>query len=207
MTTKTTARREVHAASGRRARRPVPAVAAMAAMAVVAVAAACGSSTPSSSGTTTTAAAPGASGTTTTAAGTMSRTVADATSNAKIGGVILVTTSGHTLYELSADTSTQSVCNGGCASEWPPLTVPAATTPGGGPGASGTFGTITRSDGSLQVTYDGHPLYTFAGDSSAGSTNGQDISSDGGKWTVVTVGGKSTPASPTTTRASSGGGY
>jgi predicted lipoprotein with Yx(FWY)xxD motif len=175
------------------------------------MAAACGSSTPSaSSSTTTTSASPaGTTGTT----GASGQEVADAVSNAKIGKSILTSSSGMTLYKFSADTSTMSACNGGCATAWPPLTVPTGTTPKGGPGTGGTFGTITRSDGTTQVTYDGNPLYTFSGDSSAGATNGQNITSDGGTWTVVTVGSTS-PASmgpsktnATTTTKPSGGGY
>jgi predicted lipoprotein with Yx(FWY)xxD motif len=197
------------AATGRPgAGRLLPALLAAGALAVVA--AACSSTPAASSSTTTTAVSAAASGTTTTAAASSStETVADSTSSAKIGGDILVNTSGLTLYQLSADTSTKSVCTGTCAAYWPPLTVPAGTTPKGASGVTGTFGTITRGDGSLQATYDGHPLYTFKGDSSPGATNGQDITSYGGKWTVVTVGATSStpPPRPTTTAAPTGGGY
>jgi predicted lipoprotein with Yx(FWY)xxD motif len=179
----------------------------MAVVAVVVVgltAAACGSSTPAASGTNaTTTTAPSRAGNT----GSSGQVVADAVSNAKIGGPILVTSSGMTLYKFSADSRGKSACDGGCATVWPPLTVPAGTTAQGGPGSGGTFATISRSDGTRQVTYDGHPLYTFSGDSSAGATSGQNITSDGGTWTVVTVGSSSSPASTTTTKPSSGGGY
>ena len=183
----------------------------LAAVAVVGlIAAACGSSTPNaSSSTSTTSASPAGTTATTGASGQM---VADAVSNAKIGHPILTDSSGMTLYKFSADTSTTSACNAGCVTAWPPLTVPAGTTPKGGPGTSGTFGTITRTDGTTQVTYDGDPLYTFSGDTSAGATNGQNITSDGGTWTVVTAGSpSSTSKSPTTmaptTTKPSGGGY
>jgi hypothetical protein len=83
--------------------------------------------------------------------------------------------------------------------------VASGSTPKGGSGASGTFGTITRSDGTLQVTYNGDPLYTFSGDTTAGAANGQNITSDGGTWTVVTASGSSTtpvaPVTPVTTPA------
>lgn len=197
-----------------RASRPGPgrSLAALVVVAVVGlIAAACGSSTPNAStSTTTTSASPGGTTGTTGASG---QVVADAVSNAKIGKPILTNPSGMTLYKFSADTSTTSACNGGCATAWPPLTVPAGTTPKGGPGTGGTFDTISRSDGSTQVTYDGDPLYTFSGDSSAGATNGQNISSDGGTWTVVTVGSTSSASSSasktnaTTTTKPSGGGY
>jgi len=185
---------------------------ALAAVAAVGlIAAACGSTTPKATGnsnaTTTTAGSPAA----TTGSGAAGQVVANATSNAKIGSPILVTTSGMTLYTLSADTASTSACTGGCVSAWPPLTVASGATPKGGPGTGGTFGTITRADGTVQVTFDGHPLYTFAGDSSAGATSGQGIASFGGTWAVATAGGAATsskpttPKSSTTTKASSGG--
>ncbi len=134
--------------------------------------------------------------------------VADAASNAKIGGSILVNSSGRTLYQFSADSTGMSACTGTCATHWPPLTVPAGATPKGGPEISGTFATITRADGTSQVTYDGHPLYTFVGDTAAGSTSGQNLAVDGGTWTVVTVGSAAAKSTtPPTTKPSSGGGY
>jgi predicted lipoprotein with Yx(FWY)xxD motif len=182
---------------------------AVAAVAVVGlIAAACGSSTPSASSTTTTNASPGASPSSTTAP-TNAQVVANGMSNAKIGSTILVNPAGRTLYQLSADSATTSVCTGMCATYWPPVTVPSGSTPKAGTGAGGRFGTITRSDGTLQVTYNGHPLYTFAGDTSAGSTSGQGIKSFGGTWTVVTAASTS-PTSPTqapTTTKPAGGGY
>ncbi len=180
-------------------------VAAIGAVAVVAlIAAACGSSTPSASthksSPSDTQAAAGSPGTT-----AASQVVADAMSNAKIGSTILVNSSGMTLYKFSADSGGKSGCSGTCATVWPPVTVASGATPKGGSGASGTFGTITRSDGTLQVTYNGDPLYTFSGDTTAGATNGQNITSDGGTWTVVTASGASTtpvaPVTPATTPA------
>lgn len=197
----------------RRAARPLSAVAAVAVVGLIA--AACGSSTPSATSTSTTAVTPAG----TTGSGSADQTVADAMTNATVGHSILVNASGMTLYKFSADTAGTSACNGACATVWPPLTVASGTTPKGASGATGTFGTITRTDGSLQVTYDGHPLYTFSGDKSAGSTSGQNIIGDGGTWTVVTVGSASsttpapvtkttTPATtPPTTKPASGGGY
>ncbi len=195
----------------RRTARPVSALAAVALVGLLA--AACGSSTPNASGTSnssTTAASPaGTTGTTgaTGATGAAGQVVATTVSNTKIGGSILVDSSGMTLYRFSADSAGKSACNGTCATAWPPLTVPSGTTPKGGSGAGGTFATITRSDGSTQVTYDDDPLYTFSGDSSAGDTNGQGIKSDGGTWTVVTVGSSTPPmtTAPPTTKAPSGG--
>jgi predicted lipoprotein with Yx(FWY)xxD motif len=187
-------------------RRPLAAVAGVALVGLIA--AACGSSTPNATAksTTTTAAAPaGATGGAATAV-----VEASAVSNAKIGSSILVNSAGMTLYKFSADSAGMSACTGSCASAWPPLTVASGATPKGGSGATGAFGTITRSDGTRQVTYNGDPLYTFSGDSTAGETNGQNITSDGGTWTVVTVGAATMPATTkatTTTKPTSGGGY
>lgn len=90
------------------------------------------------------------------------------------GTVLAATVNGHTLYGDDADTPGSGVtaCYGGCATVWPPLTVPPGTTPTGGPGATGAVGTITRADGTIQVTYRGMPLYFYSGDTQAGTTNG-----------------------------------
>ena len=91
-------------------------------------------------------------------------------------GTILVDgASGLTVYTFTEDTkdSGTSACTGGCVSAWPPLTVPAGSTPTGGTGVTGTLGMITRADdGSLQVTYNGLPLYFFANDAEPGDLNG-----------------------------------
>ena len=100
-------------------------------------------------------------------------TVATATTSA---GIVLVAGSnGMTVYTFASDTANSgtSGCSGGCAIKWPPLTVPAGTAPSKGAGVTGTLGTITRADtGALQVTYNGLPLYFYAGDHAAGDTNG-----------------------------------
>jgi predicted lipoprotein with Yx(FWY)xxD motif len=118
-----------------------------------------------------------------------------------------------TLYTLSADTGGMSSCSSACASIWPPVTVAAGVTPAG-TGTKGTLATTTRSDGSLQVTYNGQPVYTFVGDKSAGATTGNGIKSFGGTWSVVKLSSSSSNSgtgavAPTTatTKASSGGGY
>jgi predicted lipoprotein with Yx(FWY)xxD motif len=100
---------------------------------------------------------------------------------AGLGGV-LVTGNGLTLYRFALDTSTKSACNGGCALEWPPLTLPADEGVGqAGPGVAG-LGTLRRLDGKLQVTFHGQPLYRFAGDKSPGQTHGQGFANE---WFVV----------------------
>ena len=99
-------------------------------------------------------------------------------------GKVLVGDGGKTLYVFLADSGGKSACNGGCAAKWPVLT--GSPTLGAGLDAS-DFGTITRDDGTKQVTFYNQPLYYFAGDSAAGQTNGQGI---GSSWYVVDGDGK-----------------
>ena len=93
-----------------------------------------------------------------------------------IGGsnILVDGASGMTLYIFANDTanSGKSACSGGCATTWPPLTVSSGTTPTAGSGAGGKLGTITRDDGTIQVTYNGLPLHHYSGDSAPGDTNG-----------------------------------
>ena len=89
-----------------------------------------------------------------------------------MGTILVAASNSHTVYTFDSDSPGVSRCTGGCATSWPPLTVPAGTTPTGGPGVSGQLGTIMRSDGSLQVTYKAMPLYFFHSDSQAGDTKG-----------------------------------
>jgi len=103
-------------------------------------------------------------------------------------GKLLVDATGRTLYLFEADTGAASTCNGACASAWPPLTT--AGQPIAGPGVSASkLGTTKRSDGTTEVTYDGHPLYTFSGDSAPGQTNGQGIDGFGAEWYVLSATG------------------
>jgi predicted lipoprotein with Yx(FWY)xxD motif len=100
-----------------------------------------------------------------------------------IGGVsVLTNASGRTLYWFVPDTPSRSACYGECAAYWPPVT----GSPQAGPGvALSKLGTIRRTDGSLQVTYDGHPLYTYIGDTGPGQASGNDINLNGGLWHEV----------------------
>ena len=103
-------------------------------------------------------------------------------------GKILDNGQGRTLYLFQADTGTTSNCSGACATEWPPLT---STKPTVGKGASASMiGTTKRSDGKTQVTYNGHPLYTFAGDNSPGDTSGQGVNAFGGLWYALSPAGQ-----------------
>ncbi|HUC23413.1 MAG TPA: hypothetical protein VMA73_11960 [Streptosporangiaceae bacterium] len=103
-----------------------------------------------------------------------------------IGGVtVLTNAAGRTLYWFAPDTPTKSVCNGSCAVYWPPVRGPLTA----GAGVSGLLSTIKRADGSTQETYDGHPLYTYVGDSGPGQDHGNNLNLNGGRWHVVPVSG------------------
>jgi predicted lipoprotein with Yx(FWY)xxD motif len=122
---------------------------------------------------------------------------------------VLVDSQGMVLYWFVPDTSSKSNCSGQCAIYWPPVKGPLTA----GSGVTGTLATITRSDGSTQATYDGHPLYTYIGDKSPGQNTGNGKNLSGGLWWEMTVSG-STPApaaggggGSTATSTSGGGGY
>src|SRR5580693_7507024 len=127
------------------------------------------SSSPSSSGSSSSSAAAGASTLKTTTIG---------------GATVLTNSKGFTLYSFAPDTSTTSKCNGTCAQNWPPVTGPVTAA-----GVTGTFGTIKRSDGSVQATFDGHPLYAFVGDATPGQAKGNGLNAAGGLWHEVTSSG------------------
>ncbi len=111
----------------------------------------------------------------TTSAGTVLKTTT-------IGGTTVLTNSkGLTLYSFAPDTPTTSKCYGSCAAYWPP----AIGTAAAGSGLPGKTGTIKRTDGSLQLTYNGHPLYTYIGDSAPGQANGNNLNLNGGLWHEV----------------------
>ena len=105
---------------------------------------------------------------------------------ATIGRVTVLTNAkGLTLYWFAPDTSARSVCYGTCAAYWPPVT----GTPVAGPGVTGRTGTISRTGGGTQVTYDGHPLYTYVGDTAPGQASGNNLDLNGGFWHEVTAAG------------------
>jgi predicted lipoprotein with Yx(FWY)xxD motif len=103
-------------------------------------------------------------------------------------GSILVDGSGRTLYLFQKDQPNQSACAGACAAAWPPDHGSGAATAGSGVKAS-LLGTIKRGDGSMQVTYNHHPLYYYSGDSGAGQQNGQGLNAFGATWYVVAPSG------------------
>jgi predicted lipoprotein with Yx(FWY)xxD motif len=104
----------------------------------------------------------------------------------KVSGMSVLTNArGYTLYLFVPDPSDKSTCYGTCAAYWPPVT----GTPTAGTGVTGKLGTIRRSGGGDQVTYDGHPLYTYVGDSAPGQANGNNINLNGGLWREIVVPG------------------
>jgi predicted lipoprotein with Yx(FWY)xxD motif len=103
-------------------------------------------------------------------------------------GSILVNSSGRTLYLFRADSGGMSACTGACATAWPPLLASGTPTAGSGLIAS-KLGTITRSGGSRQVVYNGHPLYLFIMDTKPGQTSGQGVTAFGAAWFVVSPAG------------------
>jgi predicted lipoprotein with Yx(FWY)xxD motif len=177
--------------------RKIISVAGLAA-AVLAVAA-CGSSASSAgSSATSTSSAPAAGSSSSPSGNTLKTTTIN-------GTTVLTNSAGFTLYWFAIDTSTASKCTGSCVTYWPPLKGPATA----GSGVTGTLSTITRSDGTTQVTYDGHPLYTYVGDSAPGQNKGNGQNLSGGLWYEATPSG-STPAagsSATASSSSGGGGY
>ena len=97
------------------------------------------------------------------------------------GIIVLTNAQGLTLYWFAPDSPAASRCTGSCAAYWPPV----AGTPKAGPGITGKLGTIRRPGGAAQATYDGHPLYTYAGDSAPGQARGNNLDLNGGFWYEV----------------------
>jgi predicted lipoprotein with Yx(FWY)xxD motif len=112
-------------------------------------------------------------------------------------GQILTDAKGMTLYAYLNDSPDVSNCSGQCAANWPPLTIPQGTTPTAGDGITATLGTVTRADGSLQVSVNHMPVYYFASDTTPGDASGQ---GKGGVWYVFDASGNlvKTPVSTAT---------
>jgi len=128
-------------------------------------------------------------------------------------GTVLVDSEGLTVYSFARDNGTTSSCYGACAAAWPPVI--AAGKPAAGEGAmSSELGTTRRKDGTLQITYAGHPLYTFVEDRHPGEANGNGSTAFGGEWNALEEGGAPAVASAGESESSapaesseSGGGY
>jgi len=174
--------------------RRIPALAALAVLLAFLVLAGCGASSNSPASTTSTSGGTGMKHqtTATTAATVKTASVSDL-------GTILVDGQGRTIYLFQRDTGPTSTCNGACLAQWPAVTTHG--TPQAAGGASTTkLGVTKRSDGTMQATYAGHPLYYYAGDAAAGETNGQGLNFFGAPWYVMSPNG-----SAITSQASSGG--
>jgi predicted lipoprotein with Yx(FWY)xxD motif len=104
-------------------------------------------------------------------------------------GTILVDSKGFTLYDFHKDKGGKSACYGACANAWPPLTASGAPQAMSGAEAA-KLGTSKRSDGTLQVTYAGHPLYTYVTDTKPGEANGNDVSAFGAQWYALAPSGE-----------------
>lgn len=161
----------------------------------------CGSSS-SSSTQSANAGSPASSGTPASGGGGGSSATVDVASNPQLGK-ILVDSQGLTLYTFQKDTGSKSMCAGNCASVWPPLT--ASGRPTGNGVNTGMLGTTKRSDGSTQVTYGGHPLYTYTADSGPGQATGNGINSFGAVWNAVASSGAQAPSGGSSGGSSAGG--
>jgi predicted lipoprotein with Yx(FWY)xxD motif len=178
-----------------------------AAVGVAVLAAACSSGSSTSSSTpaaTATSASASAAGASSTASATVISTKSSS------AGEFLTNGSGRAVYLWEKDPKDQSTCTGSCASTWPPVTTTGSVTASGG-AVSADLGTITRSGGVKQVTYDGHPLYYYVGDTGAGTVNGQGSTGYGAYWWILAPSGAPITSSVTVTGASptssSGNGY
>jgi predicted lipoprotein with Yx(FWY)xxD motif len=138
-----------------------------------------------------------------------SATTVSSTSSSKLAERIVINSRGRTLYVLTPETTHHLLCkSSACFAVWPPLTVSSTKVKlKAGSGVNGKLGILRRSNGMLQVTLRGLPLYTYAGDSSAGQTNGQGIRSFGGVWHAMTAsaGTSSAQSAPTSSAPSSSG--
>jgi len=118
------------------------------------------------------------------------------------GTAVVTNAAGMTLYWFVPDTATSSKCTGSCATYWPPVLGTATA----GSGVTGTLGTITRPGGATQATYDGHPLYTYAGDTAPGQAKGNGLNASGGLWWEMTVSGAKPTTGTTANTSGSGSG-
>jgi predicted lipoprotein with Yx(FWY)xxD motif len=165
------------------------------------VVAACSSGGSTSTGAAGTASPAGASSSGSGASASGGTVVTTAKSSA---GTVLTSGSGRAVYQWAKDTGDMSNCTGACAGAWPPVTTTGAATASGGAKAS-DIGTITRSDGTKQVTYDGHPLYYFSGDSGPGTASGQGSDAFGANWWLVAPAGSDVTASVSSFTAGASG--
>lgn len=121
-------------------------------------------------------------------------------------GKVLVDARGHTLYLFEKDKNGMSSCNGACVAYWPTILSAAKPRAGAGVRAS-LLGRTRRADGRRQVTYAGHPLYTYVGDSKAGQTTGEGLTDFGAAWDAIAANGRPIePKAPASGGSGNGGG-
>jgi predicted lipoprotein with Yx(FWY)xxD motif len=188
-------------------KRAATGAAAIAGIATIGLLAACGSNSPSSSNAATagasTPATPASSASATASPAAATGSAVLKTEHTSLG-TVLTNGQGMTVYWFAADHGTTSACSGACAAAWPPVI--GMPTAAAGVTLTGPLGTITRSDGAKQATYNGHPLYTFKADTAPGQVNGNAVSGFGAKWYAITIGsaaGGSTAPSSTASKGSS----
>ena len=164
--------------------------------------AACSSASSSAAAPAASSAAPAASSAGSSASASGATVITTASSSA---GTVLTSSSGRAVYLWAKDTGDKANCTGACAGAWPPVTTTGAPTASGSAKAS-DLGTITGSGGVKQVTYDGHPLYYYSGDTGPGTASGQGLDAFGAKWWLVAPTGSdfTTMVSTFTTSASGG---
>jgi predicted lipoprotein with Yx(FWY)xxD motif len=168
--------------------RRVPACIAAALLALPLLAG-CGGSSSKSSDSSTAAAAPSSTGTTA-ASGSQDESGPETVKTARAAmGTVLASGDGKTIYLFEKDRGPRSTCSGACLQHWPAVTTDGKPQAGSGVDAA-MLGTTKRGDGTTQVTYAGHPLYYFAGDSAAGQANGQGVDAFGAEWYVLGPNGK-----------------
>jgi predicted lipoprotein with Yx(FWY)xxD motif len=188
------------------------AAAALSLVAIALIAAGCGGSSSSSSSSSQSSKTPAAG-----SEGSSGNATTVSASESPELGMVLVDSEGFTVYAFAKDKGTTSSCYGACAGTWPPVI--AAGKPVSGEGAtSSQLGTTKRKDGTAQVTYAGHPLYTFADDHSPGEANGNGVTAFGGEWNALDESGspvaasagaegESSAAAPAESNSESSGGY
>jgi len=151
-----------------------------------------GSSTTSSSTSAASSAYPQSTATTASAPASAASSAGVATvsvaHSGELGSILVAGPKQRTVYLFAADKGPTSTCSSACAEVWPPVTTTAGAKAAGG-AVSADLGTITRSDGTKQVTYKGHPLYYYVGDPNSGDTSGQGINSFGAPWYVLSPSG------------------
>ena len=136
-------------------------------------------------------------------AGTAANSSSNMVKTASMGGAhVLTTAKGFTIYWFVIDPKNKSKCYGSCAKYWPIVKGPVSA----GSGVTGHFGTITRTDGTTQATWNGHPLYTYVGDTAPGQAKGNGLNISGGVWKEVALSGNAPAPAPSMSSSGGGGG-